>query len=240
MQQTLEKMKHLRLLGMYEAYKTTTAQAQSLSLDEWIALLIEAEWQYKQQRKIKRLTTKARFRYHSSFNDIDYQTSRALDKNLIARLASCQFITKAENVLICGPTGVGKSYIASALGHQACLNGYKTLYFNSMKLFAILKTSKADASYVKLLRQIESTDLLIIDDFGLQTLEPFQRNSLMEIIEDRHNRKSTIIASQLPVKNWYDVIGESTIADAILDRLIYAAHRIELQGESMRKMKKNV
>lgn len=237
-EQTLEKMRELRLFGMHEAYKTSSKQHQQLSNDELMALLIDAEWQDKQHRKIKRLTTQARFRYKASVNELDYQTSRSINKDLLVRLSTCQFIKQCENVLISGPTGVGKSFIASALGHQACNIGYKTAYFNAMKLFAYLKSSRADASYAKTLRQIEKADLLIIDDFGLQNLEPDQRNMLMEIIEDRHNRKSTIIASQLPVKAWYEVIGENTIADAILDRLVHTAHRIELTGESMRKKKK--
>lgn len=239
-EQTLEKMRQLRLFGMHEAYQVSSRQHTELTNDELMALLIDAEWQDKQHRKIKRLTTQAKFRYKASFSELDYQANRSLNKDLMIRLATCQFIRQSENILISGPTGAGKSFIASALGHQACNMGHKTIYFNAMKLFAHLKASRVDASYTKIIRQMEKADLLIIDDFGLQNLDTDQRNMLMEIIEDRHNNKSTVIASQLPVKAWYEVIGENTIADAILDRLVHTAHRIELTGESMRKtMKKN-
>ena len=154
------------------------------------------------------------------------------------RLADAGFIERRENLLITGPTGVGNCFIASALGHQACLRGYRTLYFNTQKLFAKLKILKADGTYLKEMNRIERCDLLILDDFGMQNLDNTNRMNLMEIIEDRHGRKSTLIASQLPVASWYEVIGESTIADAILDRLIHGAHRIELKGSSMRKKEK--
>lgn len=238
-EQTLEKMRQLRLFGMYDAYQVSGQQHAELTNDELMALLIDAEWQDKQNRKIKRLTTQAKFRYTAMLSDLNYRANRSLNKDLIVRLGTCQFIRQRENILISGPTGVGKSFIASALGHQACNMGYKTIYFNAMKLFAHLKASRVDASYAKTIRQIEKADLLIIDDFGLQNLDNDKRNMLMEIIEDRHNNRSTIIASQLPVKAWYEVIGENTIADAILDRLVHTAHRIELTGESMRKMNKN-
>lgn len=234
-QQTLEKMRQLRLFGMRDAYQTTQQHHENFTNDELMSLLIEAEWQDKQQRKIQRLTAQARFRYQASCSDLDYQSNRSLNKDLMIRLSSCQFIKNAENLLITGPTGVGKSFIASALGHQACSMGYKTIYFNAMKLFARLKASKVDDSYAKTLKQIEKADLLIIDDFGLQNMSAEQRDMLMEIIEDRHNKKSTLISSQLPVKSWYQIIGENTIADAIMDRLVHTAHRLELSGESLRK-----
>ena len=151
------------------------------------------------------------------------------------RLAEGSFIKRKEDVLLTGPTGVGKSFLASALGHQACHNGYWVIYFNTQRLFARLKMSKGDGSYFKEIARIEKQDVLILDDFGLAPLDNHQRDPLMEIIEDRHGRKSTIISSQLPVSSWYEIIGESTIADAILDRLVHKAHRIELQGGSMRK-----
>jgi DNA replication protein DnaC len=150
-------------------------------------------------------------------------------------LSDGSFLEKKENILITGATGVGKSYLSSALGHQACQLGYRTLYFNTQKLFTRLKMLKADNSYVREIGRIEKYDLLILDDFGLAPLDSVARMILLEIIEDRHNRKSTIISSQLPVAKWYEVIGESTIADAILDRMVHTAHRIDLKGESLRK-----
>ncbi|MCH8317393.1 MAG: ATP-binding protein [Bacteroidetes bacterium] len=237
-QATLQKMQAMRLHGMQQAYQNSieTKSIDQLTKEELLAYLVDAEWQDRENRRIERLTNQAKFRYKSFLEEIDYNTPRDLNKDMLIRLADCSFIKKSENVLITGPTGVGKSFITSALGHQACIYGYKTYYINANKLFAKLKASTADGSYIKEINKIEKQDLLIIDDFGLQPLDNHNRQMLMEIIEDRHNRKSTIISSQLPVKSWHEVIGESTIADAILDRLIHSAHRITLKGESMRKI----
>jgi DNA replication protein DnaC len=199
---------------------------------------VQSEWEYRENKRFDRHLRQARFRYGASIEEIDFASPRGLDKTRMLRLADAGFIERRENLLITGPTGVGKSFIASALGHQACLRGYRTLYFNTQKLFAKLKILKADGTYLKEMNRIERCDLLILDDFGMQNLDNTNRMNLMEIIEDRHGRKSTLIASQLPVASWYEVIGESTIADAILDRLIHGAHRIELKGSSMRKKEK--
>lgn len=237
-QATLEKMKEMRLHGMQEAYQSSIeiSSAEQFTKDELLAYLIDSEWQDRQNRKIERLTNQAKFRYKASLEEIDYNTPRELNKDMLLRLSDCNFIKKKENIIITGPTGVGKSFIASALGHQACRHGYKIYYSNANKLFAKLKSLKADGSYIKEINKIEKQDLLIIDDFGLQPLDNENRQMLMEIIEDRHNKRSTIISAQLPVKNWHEVIGDSAIADAILDRLIHSAHRITLNGESMRKI----
>lgn len=239
-QQTIEKMKNLRLQGMLLAYGSSIESQGHLQLtaDELLSILVDAEWQDRSNKKVARLTQGAAFRYQAHLADIDYQASRDLDRELLNRLACCQFIQQRENILITGPTGVGKSYIASALGHQACAMGYRVAYYNTAKLFAKLYAAKADNSLFKEIARIEKQDLLILDDFGLQNLDKPQRDLLMEIIEDRHNKKSTLIASQLPVSAWYEVIGEGTIADAILDRLVHGAHRLSLNGESMRKVKK--
>lgn len=237
---TLNTMSRLKLHGMLSSYRTLmeTRQYQELSAEESIDMLIQSEWEYRESRKINRHISQAKFRYGACIEEIDFTASRGLDRGRILRFADGDFIRKHENLLIVGPTGVGKSYIASAIGHQACQRGYKTLYFNAQKLFAKLKMLKADGSIAKEIARIERADLFILDDFGMQTLDATSRMNLMEIIEDRHGRKSTIIASQLPVAKWHDVIGESTVADAILDRMINAAHRIELKGESMRKKEK--
>lgn len=235
-EKTLEQMKQLRLYGMLRAF-STSLEAQSIDYtnDELIAYLMQSEWDDRHNRRIERLTKTARFRYKAVIEDIEYTPSRGLDKNRIQRLATCRFIDADENILLTGSTGVGKSYLASALGHQACSKGYKVMYFNTAKLFTMLKTSKADGSYAKQINKLEKQDLLIIDDFGLKPLDNINRHSFMEIIEDRHGKKSTIIASQLPVEAWHNVIGEKTIADAILDRLVHSAQRINIKGESMRK-----
>ena len=238
--QTLEQMKQLRLHGMLRAFNTSlSSQSIDYTNDELIAYLMQSEWDDRQNRKIERLTKTARFRYSALMENIDYGLDRNIDKNQINRFASCDFVKQKENILITGSTGAGKSYMASAIGHQACSLGYKVMYFNTSKLFTMLKMSKADGSYVKQINKIEKQDLLIIDDFGLKGLDNINRHSFMEIIEDRHGKKSTIIASQLPVEAWYEIIGEQTIADAILDRLVHTAHRINIKGESMRKKQKN-
>lgn len=234
---TQEKLRKMKFFGMLRAFKTSieSGQMTKFTTDEMIAFLIESEWDDRQNRNIERHIKNARFRYNASIEQVYYDKDRTLDKNQMMRFADCTFIEKKENILITGSTGIGKSYIASTLGHQACIQGYKVLYINTEKLMAKLKMAKADGSYIKEINRIERQNLLILDDFGIQPFDGQSRLSLMEIIEDRHGKQSTIITSQLPVKQWHDVIGEKTIADAILDRIVHNAHRIELKGESLRK-----
>jgi len=238
--QSIEKLKAMRLFGIMEAYQSNlnSRAHDQLTQDEFLAYLIDAEWLDRDNRRIERLTTQAKFRYKACFNEIDFNTQRNLSKDQLVRLSDGSFVKNKENMIITGPTGVGKSFIISALGHQACHMGYKTYYSNTSRLFAKLKGAKADGTYIREISRIEKQDLLILDDFGLQPLDNMARQALMEIIEDRHGRKSTIISSQLPVNTWHETIGESNIADAILDRLVHTAHRIQLEGESMRKTKK--
>lgn len=236
-QETLEKIKRLHLWGMARTYETSLENDKltGLSADELVSMLIEAEWDDRQNRNIERRLRNARFRYQSSVESIDYQAERNLDRGQILRFAECNFVRKHENIIITGSTGIGKSYIATALGHQACTLGFKVYYANLGKLFSKLKMGKADGSYLKEISKIERQDLLIIDDFGLLPIDSQNRSALMEIVEDRHKRASMIITSQLPVNCWHEVIGEKTVADAILDRIVHDAHRIELRGESLRK-----
>lgn len=238
--ETMEKMSQMRLRGMKEAYglHLETDHSGKITNDELVALLIETEYADRQNRKTQRLLKNAKFRYQASVEEIEFNPDRDLDKANTLRLATCDFIKKKENIIITGPTGAGKSYIASALGHQACVSGYKVLYFNISKLFSRLKMLKADGSDIKEIAKIEKHDLLILDDFGLQVMDIDSRLMLLEIIEDRHERKSTIITSQLPVTGWHEVIGDPTIADAILDRIVHNSVRIEIKGGSMRKKKK--
>ena len=189
----------------------------------------------RHNRRIERSIKNTRFHYKSNIENINFDESRNLDRNLVLRLAGCEFVEKNENILITGSTGVGKSYLGTALGYQACIEGFKVSYFNTNKLFAKLKMAKADGSYVRELAKIQRQEVIILDDFGLQALDSQNRITLLELIEDRHNNGSIIVTSQIPVAGWYDIIGEKTIADAILDRLIHQSHRLELKGESMRK-----
>lgn len=231
------KMAHLKLHGMLRTYQSMldTRQHQDLTPDELLNTLIQSEWEDRETKKVNRHMRLARFRYTATVEELNFAGGRGLDKTQVLRLADGSFIDKKENILITGATGVGKSYLASALGHQACQLGYRTLYFNTQKLFSKLKMMKADGSYTREMLKIEKYDLLILDDFGMQQLDNTARMILLEIIEDRHGRKSTIIGSQLPVAKWYEVIGDSTVADAILDRMVHTAHRLELKGPSMRK-----
>jgi len=237
---SLSKMHQLKLYGMQRAFESLieTRTYQQLTHDEYINMLVQAEWEDRENRRIGRSLRTARFRYHASIEEIDFIQNRNLDKNQFLRFTDCSFIDRHETILVCGSTGVGKSFLISALGHQACLKGYKVLYFNAQKLFAQLRIARADGSYPREIARIEKADLFILDDFGLQTFDAQTRMILLEIIEDRYDKKSTIIGSQLPFDKWYDLIGESTIADAILDRLYHGSHRIDLKGESMRKKTK--
>lgn len=212
-----------------------TRRSHELSLAEGLELLLQAEEQERADKRFERLQKSARFRYQASIEELKLDASRGLDKSLITQLATGDYLSKGESVLISGATGCGKSFLASALGHHACAQGYKVAYFNVQKLLLRIKMSRLDGTIYKFFEKISKMDLLILDDFGLTHLEQQQRMDLMEMIEDRHGRTSTIIASQLPVASWYDVIGEETIADAILDRLVHASFRIELKGESLRK-----
>ena len=236
-EQTIEKLRRMKFFGMLRAFKTSleSGQLNTLTADELIAFLVESEYDDRSNRRIERHIQQAKFRYKANVEQLHFDIDRNLDKNMMMRFADCNFVEKHENILITGSTGIGKSFVASALGNQACMLGYSVIYANASKLFAKLKMTKADGSYVKEIARIEKQDLLIIDDFGLQPLDGQNRNMLLEIMEDRHGNRSTIITSQLPVAKWYDIIGEQTIADAILDRIVHDAYRIELFGESLRK-----
>jgi DNA replication protein DnaC len=236
-EQVVKKMKEMKFYGMLRAFETSLESdaLNTLTKDEMIAHLIDEEWDDRCNRKIARNTHNAKFHYKASIEQISFDTERGVDKNQVMRLAECTFMKNKENVMITGSTGIGKSYIASAIGQQACTLGYRVIYFNATKLFAKLKMAKADGSYINEIGKIERQQLLILDDFGIQPLDAQSRSALMEIIEDRHEKASTLITSQVPVANWYEVVGEKTIADAIMDRIIHNAHRIELSGESLRK-----
>jgi DNA replication protein DnaC len=235
--QTLSQLTSLRLHGMARVWQNLqeTRQLHETSLEDGIQLMLQSEEQERVNRRSERLTKNARFRYQASLEELQPSSTRGLERALVNQLATGEYINQGQAILITGATGCGKSFMASALGHQACAQGYKVAYYNLQKLLIKTKMARVDGSIYKLLEQISKTDLLIIDDFGLTHLEYQQQMDIMEIIEDRHAKKSTIIASQLPVASWYDVIGEETIADAILDRLVHSSFRVELKGDSLRK-----
>ena len=240
-EQTLQKMRQMKFFGMVRAFRTSIENGSMIQMtgDEMVSMLVDAEWDDRNNRRIERQMRNAKFRYKANIEQLHFDIERNLDKNQFMRMAECTFIGRKENLLITGSTGIGKSFIASAIGNQACTLGFKVLYANTTKLFTRLKMAKADGSYIREVAKIERQDLLILDDFGLQPLDASNRSVLMEIIEDRHGTHSTIITSQLPVAQWYEVIGEQTIADAILDRIVHDAHRMELVGESIRRRQRN-
>jgi DNA replication protein DnaC len=237
MVQIESKLTSLRLHGMNRSWKSLveTRQAHELSLAQGLELLLQAEELERSNNRFDRLQKQARFRYQASIEELRPEASRGLEKALLATLAMGDYIIKGDSILITGASGCGKSFLASALGNQACAQGFKVAYFNTQKLLLRTKLARIEGSVIKFFDQMAKTDLLILDDFGLIRLEQQQQLDLMEIIEDRHGRHSTIIASQLPVANWYDIIAEETIADAILDRIVHTSYRIELKGESQRK-----
>ena len=227
----------LRLLGMNRTWKALleTRKSHELTLAEGLEILLQAEAEQRTGKRFERLVKDAKFRYQASIEELIYNAARGFDRSIISTLATGDYIQKGESVLITGSSGCGKSFLTSALGHQACALGYSVRYYNIQKLLLNLKTARLEGTIVKLFDKLAKTQVLILDDFGLARIEQQQLMDLMEIIEDRHGRNATIIASQLPVKNWYDIIGEATIADAILDRLVHTSFRIEIKGESLRK-----
>lgn len=235
---TLEKLDRMGLRGMARSLRTAqeAGGGTNISPEELLSTLVDAEWEDRRGRKLARLLKGARFRYRAGVEDVDFGIKRNLSKPTFLRLADCRWIEQHQSLIVTGPCGSGKSFIASALGQQACIMGYRVLYAPASKLFAQLKLAKADGTYLRELGKMARQELLAIDDFGLEALDVASRLALLEILEDRHGRASTLIASQLPVAKWHETIGDPTIADAICDRIVHSAQRIELKGESVRKL----
>jgi DNA replication protein DnaC len=241
-QQTREHLHTLRLTGMLQALEEQLEQPAmaELSFEERLGILVDREILYRENRRLERLLKAARLRVGACVEDIDYRHPRGLEKPRMASLVALDWIRQSLNLCLTGPTGCGKTWLACAFGNEACRRGFSVRYLRLPRLFEMLRISHGDGSYTKLMNQLLKTDLLILDDWGIQKVSAAQRNDLMEVIEDRHGRRSTLIASQLPTDHWHEYIGEATIADAILDRLLHGAHRINLTGESMRKTKENL
>ncbi len=236
---TLEKLKQMKFYGMVRALEEqlNSSDFDDLSFAERLGLLVDRELSERENRRLSSRLRSAKLRQQACIEDVDYQHPRGLDRSVIKSLATCRWIKEYLNVLITGLTGTGKTYIACALGHRACLEGFKVQYFRCPRLFRELTLARGDGRYSKLMNTMAKTDLLIIDDWGLSTLTDEERMDLLEILEDRHGLRSTIVAGQLPVEHWHEMIGNPTLADAILDRLVHNAYQINLKGESMRKKK---
>ena len=234
---TLDKLHALKLTGMAAALEdqSATLDITDLSFEERLGLLVDREMTERDNRRMSSRLRRAKLRHAAILEDIDYRNSRGLDKGLVQSLASCQWVKEHLNVLITGPTGVGKTWLACALAHKACREGYTAQYVRLTRLLRELTIAKGDGQYSKLLTSLAKVDVLILDDWGLMKLSAENRRDLLEVLEDRHGRRSTIATSQLPIEEWHGVIGDATLADAILDRLVHNAYKINLRGESMRK-----
>ena len=234
---TLDKLHALKLTGMAAALadQSATPDITDLSFEERLGLLVDREMTERDNRRMSSRLRRAKLRHAAILEDIDYRNSRGLDKGLVQSLASCQWVKEHLNVLITGPTGVGKTWLACALAHKACREGYTAQYVRLTRLLRDLTIAKGDGQYSKLLTSLAKVDVLILDDWGLMKLSAENRRDLLEVLEDRHGRRSTIATSQLPIEEWHGVIGDATLADAILDRLVHNAYKINLRGESMRK-----
>lgn len=235
-QATLQQMQKLHLTGMASAYESILKLPADAHPDthECIATVIDAEWQHRNFTKSQMLLRLSKLRYKANLQDIIYSTERNIKKESIALMADCSFIERAQNVIITGATGSGKSFLACAIGNQACLHAYRTLYFNMNRFTEQLSLAKLQGTYIKWLNQLKKADLIILDDFGLQQLDQNAKLALLQILEDRYDYKSTIIVSQLPIEHWYTFINEPTIADAILDRLLAKCFKFDLKGKSLR------
>jgi DNA replication protein DnaC len=237
-QQTLEKLRALRLLGMAEGFRAQAEQPDitQLSFDERFAMLVDQQWNWKQNRALARRLANAKLRHRASVEDIDFRSPRGLERSLVRSLAQTSaWVGQHQNVFLIGPTGIGKSFLACALAEKACRDGYTALYTRASQLFRDLTLARADGSLRNRFARLAKVDVLVVDDWAMAPLSDLERRDFLEICEDRYQIRSLVLTSQLPVAQWHAQIGDPTLADSILDRLVHNAHRIEMQGESMRK-----
>jgi DNA replication protein DnaC len=239
--ETVRKMKEMRLHGMVRAYNNLceNRSVENMSLDEMVAHMTDAEWDERYNKSIERLQKAAAFRFKAHVSDMEFSKGRNIQKETILKLSECHWIRRGENMLITGSTGTGKSFLACALGNSACLERMRVKYANCLKLFAHLKRSKIDGTYFREMKKLQKYDLIILDDFGLQPFDSESRLMLLELFEDRYGERSIMIATQVAIEVWFDMIGDPTIADAVCDRFIHNAVKINLKGPTMRKSVKN-
>jgi len=239
-EQTFDKLYAMKLIGMAEGFKEQIEQSsfRDLSFEERFGILVERHWSWKENKRLSRLLKEAKLKLQACIEDVDYRTPRGIEKSVILSLASCDWIRNHQNLLVSGPTGVGKTFLACSFAQKACREGFRTFYIRSPQFFYQINLARADGSYGTLMKRLSKIHLLVLDDLGLAPLIEIERRDLLELIEDRTGNTSTLITSQLPIDRWHDHIGDPTLADAIMDRLIHNAHRIQLKGGSMRKKQK--
>ena len=241
--QTVSKLNDMKLTGMAKAYqdRRTKPDHKDLSFDEFFGILVDDEHIYRKNKRLKRLLKRAKFKISSAcLEEIDYRQQRGLQKTRVVNLQNTSWLENHQNILITGPTGVGKTYLACAFGNWACRNGFTAAYFRWPRLFGDILASKGEGNYLKHLKQLAKTNLLVIDDFGINSLSDNDKKDFLEIVEDRYMAGSTIFTSQLPVKEWHEFIGDPTIADAVMDRILHVSHKFDLKGGSMRKPQKDI
>jgi DNA replication protein DnaC len=234
---TLDTLRELGLTGMVKAFADIEAstEAAALTHPEWLGLLLDREITYRRDKRLHTRLRYAKLRHQAAVEDIDYRAARGLDRVLFNKLAEGSWIDAHDNAILCGPTGIGKSWLACALAHKACRDNRSVLYQRIPKLLADLALARGDGRYARILKTLGSVQLLVLDDWGLQPLDAAARQDVLEILEERYGRRSTIVTSQIPVDKWHEIIGDPTYADAILDRIVHNAHRINLSGHSMRR-----
>jgi DNA replication protein DnaC len=241
-EQTMEKLYAMKLNGLADCLKEQLQKPDinELTFEERFSLMVDRQWTWKEDRRMKRLLQNAGLKINACIEDIDYKTPRGLSKSVILSLSNCDWIRSAQNIILTGPTGVGKTYLGCALANRACRMGFASLYIRLPRLFQDLAIARGDGSYPKIMKKLSKAKVLIIDDLGLAPMTAPERRDLLEVIEDRHTTASTIVATQIPVELWHENIRDPTIADAILDRLVHNAHKINLKGESMRKLRSDL